>query len=100
VKAKLRRCLKNPTDHEGFRRRGQHEWRRQFPRLAFNYDPREWFDAALKPKGGLLDLLGSALRLDPEDFEVSRGKEYFYFQAAAVRQRQVVRRAITPAGQL
>jgi hypothetical protein len=100
VKAKLRRCLRNPADHEDFGPRGRHEWRRQFPRLAFNYGPRDWFDAALKPGGGLLDLLGSTLRLDPEDFEVSEGREYFYFQAAAWKQRQAVRKAIRQAGQL
>ena len=97
VKVKLRRCLRKPADHEDFRSRGGHEWHQQFPRLPFNYGPRDWFNAALVPEGGLLDFLGSALRLDPEDFEVCGGREYFYFQAAAWKQRQTVRKAIKDA---
>ena len=38
------------------------------PGVDFFYDEKEWERAALRPKGGLLDLMGDALGIDPEDF--------------------------------
>lgn len=97
VRGKLRKCFKKPADHEDFNRSRKHEWRTQFPGLGFDYDERTWFEDALRPKGGFFDLVGSRLRLDPEDFELRSGREYFYFHAAAKEQRNTVLDAIRTA---
>lgn len=90
LQGKLRDCFMNPPDIKAFEGRGRNEWRRQFPGLGFRYDERVWFRGALKPRGGFLDLMGATLELDPEDFEVREGREYFYFHAAAKEQRDTV----------
>jgi len=90
IKAKLKKCFMNPWDGDGFKSSDKSEWSTQFPGLNFNYDAGNWFAGALKKKGGLLDLLGSISGLDPEDYNVCGGREYFYFHAAAWKQRQII----------
>lgn len=98
VETRLRRCFLNPLpDNKRFGRRERHEWRRQFPGLGFHYDERAWFSNALRPKGGFLDLVGARLDLDPQDFEVGCGREYFHFHAAAKQQRDTVLKEIRAA---
>jgi len=94
IKAKLRNCFMNPWDGDGFKPSDRSEWRTQFPKLHFDYDPRSWFEAALKPSGRFFDILGSMTGLDPEDYELCEGREYVYFHAAAGKQREEISKKI------
>lgn len=87
LKPKLKRCLENPAAKmDG----GDCEWKRTFPGIDFKYDADEWFEEALERDGGLFDLFGDFLGVDPLDYEVLAGKKYFHFHAMALEQRNAV----------
>lgn len=97
IEQKLGHCFEHPAKKEEFKQNGGHKWRAKFPHLDFHYDESAWFDGALKPKGGFFDLMGDVLGIDPEDYRVLGGREYFHFHAAAKQQREAVRRGIEAA---
>jgi len=97
IKPKLSKCFNNVPLTKGFENGDMRIWRQEFPGLGFSYDEKEWFEKALRPQGGLLDLFGSVTGLDPADFDVLGGKEYFYFHAAAGKQRKDVCSAVKAA---
>lgn len=93
LEANLRTCLMALVEAATFKTRKRHVWTTRFRGVGFRYDENEWMTKALQPKGGFFDLVGDALGLDPEDFVLVGGKEYFYFHAAAKEQRDLVANA-------
>lgn len=98
IKPKLETCFHQPASGEAAL--PQSSWAREFPNTAMCYGSKAWFQAALRPKGGFLDVVGGLLHLDPLDYVVLGDPKYFWFHAAAQLQRGRVVRELEPRGWL
>ncbi len=93
IEKKLERCFAKPAADEKKLRR-KNIWKRVFPHVRFNYNSDRWFEQALSPEGGCFDWIGAGLGLDPKDYTVKKGRNFFRFHACAREQRKNVESAI------
>lgn len=100
IRPKLEKCFREPVEGDdmatALRHKRNNSWRREFPEAKFTYDERTWFEQALWPRGGLIDIVGSGLHLDPLDYDVLPGRKYFHFHAMAKEQRDALESDIWP----
>lgn len=97
IEKKLSRCFAKPVaGARDFRK--NNIWKSEFPDMTFNYDSERWFNQALGARGGAFDWIGAGLGLDPKDYIVKKGKNYFHFHACAGEQRGRVEAAIKVRG--
>ncbi len=89
IENKLKRCFAKPVANAKELRRNN-IWKRVFPHIKFNYNSERWFNLALSPTGGCFDWIGAGLGLDPRDYAVKKGRNYFRFHACAREQRKKV----------
>ena len=81
---------------KAIRKKKGNPWPQEFPNVKFTYDEKAWFEQALRPHGGLIDIIGKGLGLDPLDYDVLPGRRYFHFHAMAREQREALEDDIWP----